>query len=450
MTREPQRVEDLGAFGEKLHSNSHQLCSSSDLALSDVLGWRPSVVSRDLIVDERLISIDFAARVLVAILAVFMSSEAAEAQFLSRVHPVEGDEIKLGMSYAETGRLGFLGRAAKRGTQACFVRANAEGGISGRKVLLIAYDDHNEPIETVSNTERLIDRDNVFALLNFLGTPTSRAVLPMVSESNIVLLGPLSGADVFRHPIQTCIFNTRASYEEEVEVLVSHLIADLGIRKIALFRQDDSYGDAGHAAVADALQRRGLQLIGEGGYVRNSVRALDALYHIAKTKPEAVLLFGTYKPCADFIRGAKLLGLKNTVFCNVSSVGTEPLANYLGEAGKGVIISQVVPSPYDASLPLVHDYQRDMQAIGSTEFTYTGLEAYLNGLVMLAALRAVGPELTQEGLIQSLENLDMDFQVFRIRFGPNIRQANHHVFLTKIEQGKAVPIQKLNPADYSR
>ena len=400
--------------------------------------------------DKRLKSIDFVTLLLVAILAVSMSSEPAEGQFLSRVHGVDANQIRLGMSHAETGRLGFLGSAAKRGCQASFARANAEGGISGRKVVLIDYDDRNEPIEAVSNAERLIDRDNVFALLNFLGTPTSRAVLPMVSESNIVLLGPLSGAEVFRRPIQTYVFNTRASYAEEVEVLVSHLITDLGVRKIALFRQDDSYGDAGHAAVSDALQRRGLQLVGEGGYVRNSVRAQDALYHIAKTRPEAVILFGTYKPCADFIHGAKLLGLKNTVFCNVSSVGTEPLASYLGEAGEGVIISQVVPSPYDASLPLVRDYQRDMEATGSTEFTYIGLEAYLNGLVMLTALRAAGRDLTEEKLIQSLENLDLDFQAFRIRFGPNIRQANHQVFLTKIERGKAVPIQKLNVADYTR
>jgi ABC-type branched-subunit amino acid transport system substrate-binding protein len=403
-----------------------------------------------LIVDERLKSIDFATLLLVAILAVSVSSEPAEGQFLSRAHGIDGNQIRLGMSFAETGRLGFLGSAAKRGCQACFARANAEGGISGRKVVLIDYDDRNEPIEAVNNAERLIDRDNVFALLNFLGTPTSRAVLPMVSESNIVLLGPLSGAEVFRRPIQTYVFNTRASYAEEAEELVSHLITDLGVRKIALFRQDDSYGDAGHAAVSDALQRRGLQLVGEGGYVRNSVRAQDALYHLAKTRPDAVILFGTYKPCADFIRGAKMLGLKNTVFCNVSSVGTEPLASYLGEAGEGVIISQVVPSPYDASLPLVRDYQRDMQATGSTEFTYIGLEAYLNGLVMLTALRAVGRDLTEEKLIQSLENLDMDFQAFRIRFGPNIRQANHQVFLTKIEQGKAVPIQKLKVADYTR
>jgi ABC-type branched-subunit amino acid transport system substrate-binding protein len=247
---------------------------------------------------------------------------------------------------------------------------------------------------------------------------------------------------------KTYVFNTRPSYEDEVEMLVSHLIADLGVKKIALFRQDDSYGDAGRAAVLNVLQRRGLRLVGEGGYVRNSVRAQDALYRIAKTKPEAVLLFGAYKPCADFIRGAKQLGLKNTVFCIVSLVGTESLTNYLGEAGEGVIISQVVPSPDDSSLSLVRDYQNDMQAIGSREFTYMGLEGYLNGLVMVTALRAAGTELTEEKLVHALENVDLDFKTFRIRFGSNVRQGSHQVFLTEIKDGKAVIAENLSPADY--
>jgi branched-chain amino acid transport system substrate-binding protein len=416
-----------------------------------VLGGDLRSTRETLIVDGRLKPIDFATLTFVGILVVFtISSERTEAQFLSRTHVAEGNELKLGMSSAETGRIGFLGSAAKRGCLACFARVNREGGISGRKLILVDYDDHYEPIEAVSNTERLINHDKVFALLNFLGTSTSRAILPMLSEANIVLLGPLSGAEIFRQPIQPFVFNTRASYQEEAEMLVSHLIADLGVKRVALFRQDDSYGDAGHAAVVEALQRRGLQLVAEGGYVRNSVRAQDALYHIAKTKPDSVILFGAYKPCADFIRGAKQLGLKNTIFCNVSSVGTEPLTNYLGDAGDGVVISQVVPSPYDDALPIVRAYQADMQALGSTEFTYMSFEGYLNGLLMFTALKAVGPELTEEKLVRSLESLNIDFKAFRIRFGPNIRQGNHQVFLTKIERGRAVPIAKLNPADYGR
>ena len=169
-------------------------------------------------------------------------------------------------------------------------------------------------------------------------------------------------------------------------------MADLGCKRIALFRQDDSFGDAGRAAVIEALRRRGLVLVGEGVYVRNSVKAPEALYHISKAKPDAVILFGSYKPCADLIRGAKELGMKNTVFCNVSVVGTEPLIKYLAEDGDGVIISQVVPSPYDDSLPLVHDYQADMRFIGLTDFSYMGLEGYLNSVVLVDALRRAGPE----------------------------------------------------------
>jgi branched-chain amino acid transport system substrate-binding protein len=402
-------------------------------------------------VDGPVKSFASAALVLTGVLTVLpLSGERADAQFLSHDHPLGADEIKLGISVAETGRAGLLGTAIRQGCQAYIARANKEGGVSGRKLVLVDYDDRYEPVDTVSNTEQLIDRDKVFALLNFLGTPTCRAVLPMINEANIVLVGPVSGAGIFRQPMQRLIFNTRPSYGEEAEVLVAHLTADLGCKKIALFRQDDSDGDAGRAAVVEALRRRGLQLAGEGEYVRNAVRAPEALYHIVKAKPDAVILFGTYKPCADFIRGAKQLGLKNTAFCNVSFVGTEPLIKYLADAGDGVIISQVVPSPYDDSLPLVHNYQADMRAIGLTNFSYMGLEAYVNSVVMVAGLRRAGSNLTEDSLIDSLENLTIDFRPLAIHFTSESRQGSHQVFLTEVEHGQAVPVEKLSPADFAR
>ena len=240
---------------------------------------------------------------------------------MSHDHPLSAGEIKIGMSNAQTGRIGLLGVEIRQGCEAYFTRVNKEGGVAGRRLVLVDYDDHYEPVETVSNAERLIDRDKVFALLDFLGTPTCRAILPMVTEANIVLVGPISGAAILRQPMQRLIFNTRASYGEEAETLVAHLVADLGCKRIALFRQDDSFGDAGRVAVIEALRRRGLVLVGEGTYVRNSVKAPEALYHIAKAKPDAVILFGTYKPCADLIRGAKQIGDEKHGFlqCFVSS-----------------------------------------------------------------------------------------------------------------------------------
>jgi branched-chain amino acid transport system substrate-binding protein len=388
---------------------------------------------------------------LIGVLAVLpLSGERADAQFLSQGHTLSSGEIKIGMSNAETGRIGSLGVEIRQGCQAYFARVNKEGGVAGRRLVLVSYDDHYEPVEAVSNAERLIDRDQVFALLDFLGTPTCRAVLPMVNEAKIVLIGPISGAGIFRQPMQRLIFNTRASYGEEAETLVAHLVADLRCKRIALFRQDDSFGDAGRVAVLEALRRRGMVLVGEGEYVRNSVSAPEALYHIAKTQPDAVILFGTYKPCADLIRGAKQSGLKNTVFCNVSAVGTEPLIKFLAEEGDGVIISQVLPSPYDDSLPLVHDYQADMRDIGLTDFSYMGLEGYVNSVVLVDGLRRAGQDLSEDSLIDSLEHLTINFQTFAIHFSPEIRQGTHQVFLTKVEHGRAVPIEKLDPVDFAR
>ncbi|MBV8141158.1 MAG: ABC transporter substrate-binding protein [Verrucomicrobia bacterium] len=385
-----------------------------------------------------------------ALVILLLSDEQAASQFLSRDHPLSANEIKIGMSNAQTGRSAWLGTEIRLGCEACFAKVNKTGGVAGRRLTLVDYDDHYEPVETVSNTEHLIDEDKVFALLDFLGTPTCRAILPMVNEADIVLVGPISGASIFRQPMQRLIFNTRASYGEEAETLVTHLVADVGCKKFALFRQDDSFGDAGRVAVVEALRRRGLTLVSEGTYVRNSVNAPEALYRIAKAKPDAVILFGTYKPCANLIRGAKQLGMKNTAFCNVSVVGTEPLIKYLAEDGNGVIISQVVPSPYDDTLPLVRDYRADVRSIGSTDYSYMGLEGYLNSVVLVDALRRAGRDLTEDSLIAALEHLSVDFGTFGIHFSPETRQGTHQVFLTKVDHGRAIPIEKIDSADFAQ
>jgi len=395
-------------------------------------------------VDGSLKSSGYTALLLIGVLAaVAIFGERADAQFLSRDHSVSANEIKIGMSAAETGRAGAVGMQIRQGCEAYVAKVNRDGGIAGRRLVLVDYDDRYEPVETVSNVERLIDRDKVFALLNFYGTPTCRAILPMINDSNIVMVGPISGSTALQQPMQRLIFTTRANYAEEAELLVEHIVTDLGCKNVALFRQDDSDGDAARGAVMEALRRHGLPLVAEGVYVRNSVNTPDALFYIAKVKPDVVIMFGSYKPCADFVRGAKQLGLKNTAFCTVSSVGTEPLIKYLGKDSDGVVISEVVPSPYDDSLPFVRDYQADMRSIGSTDFTYMGLEGYTNTAALVAGLRTAGANLTEESLVAALENLMIDFKAFSIHFSKDSRQGNHQVFLTQVIHGRAIPAEKL-------
>ena len=367
----------------------------------------------------------------------------AEAQFLSREHPVSADEIKIGMSVPETGRAGAIGMGIRQGCEAYFAKVNRDGGVAGRRLTLVDYDDRYEPVETVSNVECLIDRDKVFALLGFYGSSTCGAILPMINDANMVMVGPISGSPSLRQPMQRLIFNLYATYAGEAESLVDHLVTDLGCKSIALFRQNDSDGEAARGAVLEALRRHGLMLAADGVYVRNSVTASDAVDYIAKVEPDAVIMFGSYKPCADFIRRAKQLGLKRAVFCTVSTVGTEPLIKYLGTDAEGLVISQVVPSPYDDSSPFVRAYQGDMRAAGFTDFTYMSLEGYMSSLALVAGLRGAGDVLTENSLVAALEHLSIDAKGFPIRFSHESHQGNDQIFLTQVDRGQALPVEKL-------
>lgn len=372
------------------------------------------------------------------------------AQLLTRDRPVEPGTIKIGMSNAQSGRLGYVGASVKRGCAAYFARVNSEGGVYGRRLVLIGYDDAYEPLNAVSNTEKLINQDHVFALLGFVGTPTCSALLSMLNEAEIVLVGPITGAEILRDPLQPLVFNTRASYGDETEVLVKHLTNDLGLTRIALFRQNDSYGQAGKDGVLAALHRRGLDLVADGTYVRNSVEVEAGLDQILRAKPEAVILVGAYKACAEFIKKAKKRGLGNAVFCNVSFVGTEPLIKFLDSDGDGVVVSQVLPSPQDQSLPFVRNYQTDMRQAGYAQFDYASLEGYLDALILVSGLRQAGADLTQKGFREALENVSLDFGPFQIRYDRGSRNGTHTVFLTRIEGGEAKPVEILARAARGR
>jgi len=275
-------------------------------------------------------------------------------------------------------------------------------------------------------------------------------LVSMLSEANIALVGPMSGSGTLREPLQPLVYNTRAGYGDETEVLVKHLTGDLGITRIAIFRQSDSYGRAGKEGVVKALHQRGLDVVAEGTYTRNSVDVEAALDAIVPVKPEAIILVGAYKPCAEFIKKAKKRGLTNAVFCNVSLVGTEPLIKFLNSDADGVVVTQVLPSPQDRSLPLVQNYQTDMRQAGYAQFDYASLEGYLDALILVSGLRQAGTDLTQQGFQQALENVSLDFGPLQIKFDHTSHEGTHTVFLTRIEGGVAKPVETLARAPAQR
>ncbi|OGI06144.1 MAG: leucine-, isoleucine-, valine-, threonine-, and alanine-binding protein, partial [Candidatus Margulisbacteria bacterium GWF2_35_9] len=330
-----------------------------------------------------------------------------------------------------------LGTGVLLGAKTLIDKVNALGGVNGRSIKLISLDDGYEPDQTIANTNQLIDKDKVFAMLGFVGTPTSKAVLPMIVKNNVPFLGPFTGAEVLRSPFVRQVFNVRASYFDETEALVDYLINKLNIKEIGIFIQDDGYGDSGRSGVVKALRERGLKLAGEGRYTRNTVAIDTGLAELMKTKPGAIIMVGAYKPCAAFIKKAVDSGMKS-VFCNISFVGTTALVTELGKYAEGTYISQVVPIPDDTNSSIVQAYQKDMIAAGSNEFEFTSLEGYIDAMVLVEGLKKVGANLTRDSFMNALEGLKMKAGDLEVSYSSKSHQGLKDVYLTTVKNGKVV------------
>jgi branched-chain amino acid transport system substrate-binding protein len=355
---------------------------------------------------------------------------------------VSADKIVFGQSAAFGGPASALGTGMRLGIQAAFDEANAKGGVNGRKLELVGYDDGYEPEKAIANTKKLIDEDGVFALIGAVGTPTSKATQPIATAAGVPFVGPFTGAGFLRAPENTNVVNVRATYGQETEAWVEHLTKARGYDKIAILYQDDAFGRVGLAGVQKAMEKRGLSLVAEGTYKRNTVAVKSALLKIRKAKPQAVVMVGAYKPCAEFIKLAKKTGMDAT-FVNISFVGSKALAKELGDAGAGVIVSQVVPFPWDNSIPLVKAYQAALQAHDAkAEVGFVSLEGYMVGRLVVAALGRIDGEVTRKGLTDAIaKGGAWDLGGVTLTYGPGDNQGMDDVFLTEIQaDGSFKPI----------
>jgi ABC-type branched-subunit amino acid transport system substrate-binding protein len=243
-----------------------------------------------------------------------------------------------------------------------------------------------------------------------------------------------TGAEALRQPLNRHVFHVRASYFDETERIVQHLTT-LGIKKIAVFYQDDAYGKAGLEGVDRALARRKLKTVATGAHERNSVDVANALTSILKASPEAIVQISAYKSCAAFIKQARAKGFGGQFF-NVSFVGSKALADELGDAGSGVVISQVVPFPFSPSSAIVREYQQRMGEAGDKELDFSSLEGFLSARVLVEGLKRAGRNLTRDALITGLESIrDLNLGGFTISYSPTDHTGSDFTDLTIVGRG---------------
>ena len=360
------------------------------------------------------------------------------AAFNFGAHAVEvgvtDSEIRIGQFAAQTGAAAELGKRAQLGIQSHFNAVNAAGGIAGRKVTLVSRDDGYEPEKAAAAVKALIEGDKVFALIGSVGTPTTLAALPAINAAGIPLIGPFTGAQVLREPFNRNIFHVRAGYVDETERIVQYL-STVGIKKIAVFYQNDSYGKAGLEGVTRALAKRSLKPAAAVTVERNSVDVAVPLAEILKVSPEAVIQISAYKSSAALIRQARAQTFGGQFF-NVSFVGSKALAEELGDASAGVSISQVVPFPYIPSSAIVREYQQRMTESGHKEFDFSSMEGYLAAKVLTEGLRLAGKNLSRAALTSSLESMrDYNMGGFTVSYSPNSHEGSRFTDMTIVGRG---------------
>ncbi|HET7549418.1 MAG TPA: ABC transporter substrate-binding protein [Usitatibacter sp.] len=353
---------------------------------------------------------------------------------LAAAQGVTDSQVLLGQSAAFTGPSAQLGKDMRDGAMLYFNEVNQRGGVHGRRIALKSLDDGYEPARAAANTKKLLEEDKVFALFGYVGTPTSAAVMPIFTAARVPYVAPFTGAESLRHPMNPYVFNIRASYFDETEAIVRHLTA-MSIDNIAIFYQNDAYGQAGLAGVERALKKRNLALSAKGTVERNTVKVAKAVADIKKANPQSVIMIGSYKACAEFIREMKKQG-ENPTFWNVSFVGSKALAEELGKEGRGVEISQVVPFPWDISVPVVREYRKLADA-AKIEPGFGTLEGFIAAKVMVEGLKRAGRKLDRENFIRAMESLnDYDAGGFKVSYGPTNRAGSDFVDLTIISRNE--------------
>ncbi len=350
---------------------------------------------------------------------------------------VTDTEVLIGQPSPLTGPLADLAPDILNATKAYFDGVNDKGGVHGRKLRMLVIDDGYVVDNTVKVVKHMLDKEPVFALMNMTGTSNVAAVLPLLEKANppLPLIAPFTGADLMRVPPINHVFNIRASYGDEAEKIVQHLTT-LGTQRIAVLWSNNGFGKDGLAGVEKALEKRGMKVYANAPIEQNASDTDKAVAALHDSRPEVIVMITAGAPTVSFIKAYNKVR-KGMQFYTLSVMGNQATLRALGKDGVGVVVTTVVPFPWDVTHPLAREYRAAMQKSGFTNLSFLGFESYINAKVLVEGLRLAGKDLSRKRFVDAMTSMKrLDMGGFSVGFSKESRQGSRYVGLTIVSPGE--------------
>ena len=346
--------------------------------------------------------------------------------------------IVFGQSASLSGPNLHLGIHYRAGIEAAFGERNRRGGVAGRLLELRSLDDHYEPEQAAANARRFADRNDVFAVIGGVGTPTARRIVPILRAAGIPFIGPFTGADFLRDPERSPnVVNLRAGYLDETQVLVDYMLHDLGKRRFGIIYQDDAFGRSVLRNFHSVLESYDLPILARSTFSRNTHAVHASLFTLAKADLDAILVVGSYPVNSLIVNLADALG-HEYVIANLSFVGSQALRDAVEHPSERILVTEVMPDPQDLTRPLVRRFRTAMVAQHAADEVdhltdSVSLEGYLLGRFVIEVLERMDGELTREQFLGTALSPDpVAIDDWTIRFEPGTNVGSDYVRLTHL------------------
>jgi ABC-type branched-subunit amino acid transport system substrate-binding protein len=351
---------------------------------------------------------------------------------------VTQNEILIGHDVDLSGSIAVRMKTFIQAADAYFEHVNQAGGVNGRKIRIVRVDSANKPERTKENVRTLVEEKGVFALWGMSGTGNVAAALPYLTERGVPLISSTSGADPFYQKAHAVLINVKAGYGDEIRRMVAHL-KETQVERIGLIYLDNGFGREVRKTALEAAKANQMEVVAEAAHKEDMSDVAEAVQKVAKAAPSAVLMLTLAGPAPKVIDAYLKTGVATQMFA-LSIVASDSLYKALGERARGVIVTQIVPFPWDRNIPLVREYQDTLRAKGVTDYSPTGMEGFLCAKALVLGLQGAGRKPTREGLIQAYENMRaVDIGGVKLAYSPTDHNGSDYVEITMIsKEGKLV------------